>query len=271
MSDSRDPIAVLLAVPADQLRNLNMADALNRALKALLASRATVALFLGEGAGAPPSIMGRRYDLSCAWAALAGWENAWGQLCKQTAPLLAEARRVQSFGVFTSACEALRQAGLNAWLMAWTSLVAAPADDCPLAALGLAPWSAVEVRRIVEGCLARPGEAAAVAPALREAEEAEATAQLEIQEVSRYLLNHARGQSITVQYVTLDQAAALVSRSKRTLEKYKQREKNPLPSPDVEGGGGRPDEWRWTRIRPWLEQEFGRSLPEQYPSQRLSN
>jgi hypothetical protein len=40
------------------------------------------------------------------------------------------------------------------------------------------------------------------------------------------------------QYVTLDQMAATVHRSKRTLEKWKTRKKNPLPEPDVEGGGG---------------------------------
>jgi len=63
-------------------------------------------------------------------------------------------------------------------------------------------------------------------------------------------------------YVTLDQIAAMVSRSKRTLEKYKSRKTNPMPAPDVEGGGGRPAEWNWSKIRLWLIQEFGRQLPE---------
>jgi hypothetical protein len=70
------------------------------------------------------------------------------------------------------------------------------------------------------------------------------------------------------QYVTLDQIAAAVSRSKRTLEKLKTRSNNPLPSPEVEGGGGKPDEWDWSKIRPWLEAEYSRKLPEKYPSIR---
>jgi hypothetical protein len=66
-------------------------------------------------------------------------------------------------------------------------------------------------------------------------------------------------------YVTLDQMAAFVSRSKRTLEKLKNRAKNPFPPPDVKGGGGRPDEWAWPKVRLWLEREYGRKLPEHFP------
>jgi hypothetical protein len=69
-------------------------------------------------------------------------------------------------------------------------------------------------------------------------------------------------------YVTLDQVAAIVNRSKRTLERLKTRRVNSLPSPDVEGGGGRPDEWLWSRIRPWLIQEYGKQLPEHFPAAR---
>jgi hypothetical protein len=69
-----------------------------------------------------------------------------------------------------------------------------------------------------------------------------------------------------MQYVTLDQAAAMVNRSKRTLERRKTRTNNPLPPPDVQGGGGRPDEWFWLRIRPWLEQEYKKKLPEKFPA-----
>jgi hypothetical protein len=71
------------------------------------------------------------------------------------------------------------------------------------------------------------------------------------------------------QYVTLDQMAGLVNRSKRTLEKRKRRKNTPLPDPDVAGGGGKPDEWKWSAIRPWLEKEFGRQLPEQFPAGRF--
>jgi len=71
------------------------------------------------------------------------------------------------------------------------------------------------------------------------------------------------------QWVTLDKMAAIVSRSKRTLEKLKNRQPNPLPIPDAEGGGGRPDEWKWSNIRPWLEKEYDKSLPDRYPADRF--
>jgi hypothetical protein len=70
------------------------------------------------------------------------------------------------------------------------------------------------------------------------------------------------------QYVTLDQAAALVQRSKRTLEKALKRKKNPLPDPDVQGIGGRPNEWEWVRIKTWLEREYSRKLPIRCPTLR---
>jgi hypothetical protein len=66
--------------------------------------------------------------------------------------------------------------------------------------------------------------------------------------------------------VTLDQAAAMVSRSKRTLEKYKSKES--FPRPAVEGGGGKPDFWHWTDMRRWLEGEFDVELPEKHPANR---
>jgi hypothetical protein len=70
------------------------------------------------------------------------------------------------------------------------------------------------------------------------------------------------------QHVTLDGMAALVNRSKRTLERLKTRKNNPLPFPDIEGGGGKPAEWLWSKVRPWLEHEFNRTLPERYPTLR---
>jgi hypothetical protein len=75
-------------------------------------------------------------------------------------------------------------------------------------------------------------------------------------------------ESVPPQYVTLDQIAAVVSRSKRTVEKLLTRKKNPMPTPDIEGGGGKPNEWEWATIQPWLEKEFGRNLPERYPALR---
>ncbi len=68
------------------------------------------------------------------------------------------------------------------------------------------------------------------------------------------------------QYVTLDQMAAWVNRSKRTLEKLALRKGNPLPDPDIQGGGGKPNEWKWERVRGWLEKEYGRNLPVVFPT-----
>jgi hypothetical protein len=66
-------------------------------------------------------------------------------------------------------------------------------------------------------------------------------------------------------YVDLDQAAAAVHRSKSSLEKRKRRKNNPLPDPDVPGGGGKKDFWLWSRLRPWLEAEFSMRLTEVCP------
>lgn len=66
--------------------------------------------------------------------------------------------------------------------------------------------------------------------------------------------------------VTLDQAAAMVSVSKRTLERRKTS--GDLPVPVIEGGGGRADRWDWKTIRPWLEETFKVSLPEIFPAHR---
>lgn len=68
------------------------------------------------------------------------------------------------------------------------------------------------------------------------------------------------------QYVTLDQMAALVNRSKKTLERELNRPNSDMPKPDVEGGGGKPHEWRWDRIRPWLVTTYARELPVRFPT-----
>src|SRR5262249_23319983 len=84
------------------------------------------------------------------------------------------------------------------------------------------------------------------------------------------LLEHApASDTLPHQHVTLDGMAAIVNRSKRTLEKRIARKRNPLPQPDIEGGGGKPHEWLWPSVRPWLEQEFGRKLPERFPGGRF--
>lgn len=66
--------------------------------------------------------------------------------------------------------------------------------------------------------------------------------------------------------VTLDQAAALVHKSKRTLERCKTKGK--LPSPAVEGGGGRADLYAWETMGPWLEATFGIRQPTRPPAAR---
>ncbi|HEV8066211.1 MAG TPA: hypothetical protein VGP76_00645 [Planctomycetaceae bacterium] len=76
------------------------------------------------------------------------------------------------------------------------------------------------------------------------------------------------GRDSQPQYVTLDQMAAMIQRSKRTVEKWKVRIANPLPPADVEGGGGKPDEWLWSNIRPWLAKESGKKLPYKFPKMR---
>jgi hypothetical protein len=66
-------------------------------------------------------------------------------------------------------------------------------------------------------------------------------------------------------YVTLRQAAAMVKKTKRTLEGYKS---NGLPLPVVEGGGGRADYYEWRPMRLWLAETFGwplDKLPEVHP------
>jgi hypothetical protein len=68
------------------------------------------------------------------------------------------------------------------------------------------------------------------------------------------------------QYVTLDQAASIVQRSKRTLERAKYQRESTMPKPAVKGGGGKPDEWLWSDIRPWLEETYQKKLSERFPS-----
>jgi len=67
--------------------------------------------------------------------------------------------------------------------------------------------------------------------------------------------------------VTLDQAAAVVGQSKRTLERYLQRED--LPTPDLPGGGGKPHRWYWSNLRPKLQEHFRPDLPARYPASRI--
>jgi hypothetical protein len=68
--------------------------------------------------------------------------------------------------------------------------------------------------------------------------------------------------------ITLDQAAALVHKTKRALEYHKTKGK--LPAPFKEGGGGKPGLYDWKVMGPWLEKEFGIPQPVKYPRLRES-
>jgi hypothetical protein len=76
------------------------------------------------------------------------------------------------------------------------------------------------------------------------------------------------------QLVRLDQLAAIVNRSKRTLEKYVNRRPaaghDPMPAAVIEGGGGKPALWDYAECREWLMKTFQfHRLPERFPE--LSN
>jgi len=66
-------------------------------------------------------------------------------------------------------------------------------------------------------------------------------------------------------HVTLLQAAGMVNRHKRTLVNWQTNDPE-FPPPDVEGGGGKAAEWRWSVLRPYLEKKSRRKLPEYFPA-----
>ena len=75
----------------------------------------------------------------------------------------------------------------------------------------------------------------------------------------------SRGPDANDCYVTLLQAASIVSKSKRTLESMK----GEMPPPDIKGGKGKAHEWKWSNLRPWLARTFKRPLPEIFPGDRF--
>jgi hypothetical protein len=66
------------------------------------------------------------------------------------------------------------------------------------------------------------------------------------------------------QYVTRDQIASLVKRHKDTVADWFNDDPQ-APEPAVEGGGGKRHEYLWSKVRPWLEEKTGRSLPPRFP------
>jgi hypothetical protein len=69
--------------------------------------------------------------------------------------------------------------------------------------------------------------------------------------------------------VSLDQAIAMVGRTKRSAERYVQKCQD-FPSPVVEGGGGKPHYYDWKEVRVWLGKNFrlSKRLPERFPRRR---
>jgi hypothetical protein len=80
-------------------------------------------------------------------------------------------------------------------------------------------------------------------------------------------VGHPRGSvdQAVDQYVTLDKVAAFVNRGKRTLERWIEKDQK-APLPDVQGGGGKSNEWKWSTIKSWLENKVGRKLPDKFPT-----
>lgn len=66
------------------------------------------------------------------------------------------------------------------------------------------------------------------------------------------------------QYVLRDQMAVICGKTKKTIARWLKADR--LPLPDVEGGGGKADQWIWANVRPHLERLSGRTLPETFPS-----
>jgi hypothetical protein len=59
--------------------------------------------------------------------------------------------------------------------------------------------------------------------------------------------------------VNLNQAAALVNRTPDGLRYYRGKG---LPKPFIQGTKGQPNQYLWSEMRPWLESQFGRPIPE---------
>jgi predicted DNA-binding transcriptional regulator AlpA len=63
--------------------------------------------------------------------------------------------------------------------------------------------------------------------------------------------------------VNLDQIAAMVYLSKRTLQKYVKE----MPVPRRKGRGGRESLWAWSEVRPWLAKRFDMpKIAEHFPN-----
>jgi predicted DNA-binding transcriptional regulator AlpA len=68
-----------------------------------------------------------------------------------------------------------------------------------------------------------------------------------------------RGDESKIQYVSYRTMASMVGKSRKTLDRW--QEKDPLPTPEIEGGKGRPNEYDYQKVRAWLERHSNRRLP----------
>jgi hypothetical protein len=59
--------------------------------------------------------------------------------------------------------------------------------------------------------------------------------------------------------VNLDQAAALVNKTTNGLRHYRNKG---MPKPHIRGTKGQPNQYLWSEMRPWLEKQFNRRIPE---------
>jgi len=73
----------------------------------------------------------------------------------------------------------------------------------------------------------------------------------------------AEHQKAPEQHVDLDQVAAMLHISPRSLERYRTQ----MPPPVRKGHKGRRALWRWHELRPFLEETFEMNLPENFPGQ----
>jgi hypothetical protein len=68
-----------------------------------------------------------------------------------------------------------------------------------------------------------------------------------------------RSDESKIQYVSYSVMAAMVGKSKKTLDRWQKKE--PLPMPAIEGGKGRPNEYEYQAVREWLERHSTRRMP----------
>ena len=62
--------------------------------------------------------------------------------------------------------------------------------------------------------------------------------------------------------VRLSQACSL---TKGAVSPHTLKKRTDKPEPDVPGGNGKANLWRWPKIRDWINSEYGTSLPERFP------